>query len=481
MRKKVWKKSEKEVKKRHEKPKKKSGNELKCEQLTKLVNCLLVEIDCNSPKAVKSFSRNIFSTFELFPSSLRANFEKTSSEICPESKLIEKKTRPIFSVPHFFPSFSPTLKETPQKQFARFSISPGGFLNAELRRKIWPLLLEIFPARCSPDFPAHLYAKSTAAEKTAKDAAQIRLDVDRSLRKYVGDISETKRNKMKGKLFDFIHHIFCKRPKLFYYQGFHDVCSVFFLLFQAEKSPQNFKLASLLAERCALFYLRDCLNSNLHVVLLQLALIFPLLQKIDADLHQKSIAAFLPHLYPHFALSWLLTWFAYVIDDFAQICRVFDFLLCSHPFMPIYMSVAVVVERRCEVIELVRMRDLERLEFDYCSSFHKVFCAFPGDFSWESVISNSVLYFKKFPPQQLAQLPLISPFPAKNYPHFNAKWSSSLSNYPFQWSQEAICENYEENTASQFIHLDSTPKNPSFPFHPYLKYAVYAFSAGLSL
>lgn len=42
-----------------------------------------------------------------------------------------------------------------------------------------------------------------------------------------------------------------------------------------------------------------------------------------------------------FALSWLITWFAHVINDPDSIFRIFDFFLGTHPLMPIYLGAAV--------------------------------------------------------------------------------------------------------------------------------------------
>ena len=42
-----------------------------------------------------------------------------------------------------------------------------------------------------------------------------------------------------------------------------------------------------------------------------------------------------------FALSWLITWFAHVINDPDSIFRLFDFFLGTHPLMPIYLGAAV--------------------------------------------------------------------------------------------------------------------------------------------
>jgi hypothetical protein len=49
---------------------------------------------------------------------------------------------------------------------------------------------------------------------------------------------------------------------------------------------------------------------------------------------------------PFFALSWFITWFSHNLQDLAQISRLFDVLMASHPLMPIYIS-AVVMEASC--------------------------------------------------------------------------------------------------------------------------------------
>jgi hypothetical protein len=51
-----------------------------------------------------------------------------------------------------------------------------------------------------------------------------------------------------------------------------------------------------------------------------------------------------------FALSWLITWFAHVINDPDSIFRIFDFFLATHPLMPIYFGAAVSRNHLSDVI-----------------------------------------------------------------------------------------------------------------------------------
>lgn len=42
-----------------------------------------------------------------------------------------------------------------------------------------------------------------------------------------------------------------------------------------------------------------------------------------------------------FALSWLITWYGYVLSDFRHVLRLYDFFLASHPLMAIYFAAVV--------------------------------------------------------------------------------------------------------------------------------------------
>lgn len=69
-----------------------------------------------------------------------------------------------------------------------------------------------------------------------------------------------------------------------------------------------------------------------------LNLLFPLLECLDPAvarfLHRANIQSF-------FALSWVLTWFSHTIYKFDVVVRIFDFLIVSHPTMPLYIAAAV--------------------------------------------------------------------------------------------------------------------------------------------
>ena len=128
-----------------------------------------------------------------------------------------------------------------------------------------------------------------------------------------------------------VHGILCRDNKLHYYQGFHDVCLVFLLIL----TPKPAFAACVQTSR---FYLRDAMSLTLGPVVQLLSLIYPLV-----GLEDKTLSDFFHQAEskPYFALSWVITWFAHDVESRGVVERIYDFLISSHPLMPIYLSAAV--------------------------------------------------------------------------------------------------------------------------------------------
>jgi hypothetical protein len=125
-------------------------------------------------------------------------------------------------------------------------------------------------------------------------------------------------------------------------QGLHDIASVLLLVCgEAAAYP--------LLERLALFHLRDCTRATLEPVTQLLALLFPLLARVDPPLH-----AFLQRsgVLPYFALTWVLTWHVHDVRDLPTAARLFDLFLSSSPLLPLYVGVAALLAERAAVMAL---------------------------------------------------------------------------------------------------------------------------------
>lgn len=90
----------------------------------------------------------------------------------------------------------------------------------------------------------------------------------------------TKRDQLRETLSDVINGVLAAHPRLRYYQGFHDVCSVFMLI-----ADEN--LAFCLAERCASCHLRDFMQPSLKNAVGHLELVMCLLSSTDGELYHQ--------------------------------------------------------------------------------------------------------------------------------------------------------------------------------------------------
>ncbi|GAA5885581.1 hypothetical protein JCM6882_007480 [Rhodosporidiobolus microsporus] len=216
---------------------------------------------------------------------------------------------------------------------------PGGFEDQELRRAAWPVLL-----RCD------LKGKGRAVEEdetsspvplanlpARDDERQVRLDIVRSLVNYPEDVKEEDREPLRTRLETAILTVLRRHPALQYFQGYHDIVSVFLLALDDDD------ILIPAVERLSLHYIRDSMGSGLEPTLGYLKLVHRLAQKVDPELHGiVNQAASMPF----FALSWALTLLAHDLESVAVIARIFDFLLAHEPSMIIYLVVAILVTKK---------------------------------------------------------------------------------------------------------------------------------------
>ncbi|KAI8079831.1 rab-GTPase-TBC domain-containing protein [Halteromyces radiatus] len=215
---------------------------------------------------------------------------------------------------------------------------PNGFVSNSLRRKVWPLLLHC------PQWNK----QNKKYYMPHKDEQQVLLDVARSLGTYPKGLSEKKKKKLQKELNHVIVQVLRKYPKLHYYQGFHDVCTVFLLLFESQEG------ASQLMGHVALFYLRDAMLESLEPILRELTLLDTLFRLEDEELHQFLQ---MTGVLPYYCLSWVITWFSHDLDDLPSIYQLFDVFLSSNPMMPLYASAALVMMHRDTILNHFSMDD----------------------------------------------------------------------------------------------------------------------------
>ncbi|KAK7030690.1 TBC1 domain member 20 [Favolaschia claudopus] len=245
----------------------------------------------------------------------------------------------------------PPLQQTDEwEEYKSLSLLPGGF--GEKRTEIWPKLLHAQPQNVKENV-------SDDEPSLHPDERQIRLDTERSFVLYPVE-SSTDKEKLQAQLNDLLVEIFRKRPKLNYFQGYHDIITVLLLTLDSE-------LHFPCAEQLSLQRVRDSMGSTLEPVLGLLRLACTTSRCFQQLIHHLSVmknllrAADPPYAellertspLPYYALPNLLTLFSHDIPTLPLIQHVFDYLLCRPPIYVVYLAAAIILSRK---------EDVERLE-----------------------------------------------------------------------------------------------------------------------
>lgn len=96
---------------------------------------------------------------------------------------------------------------------------------------------------------------------------------------------------------------------------------------------------------------------------------------------------------PFFALPWVITWFAHQLTRFEDAARLFDVLLVSHPLFSLYVSAAVVIEARQQVL---------KCDCDF-GTMHGLLSKLPLSMDLEAVVARAVKLIHQLPPNALLE------------------------------------------------------------------------------
>jgi len=201
----------------------------------------------------------------------------------------------------------------------------GGFQDNRTRIRVWPKLLNV--NRYLPsDYRSYI--------DPHRDDTQVKCDVERSLWNFshIKTWKDSFRDKRRVALLEIIMAILCRNKSLFYYQGFHDVVSIFLLVMEEDH------LAFSPAEATSTHFLVDYMTEDFDAVSKSMRLLMLLVKHADRELHTFLVRS---KIEPFFATSWLITWFAHDIRSAEEVARIFDALLCSHPMFSFYVCAAV--------------------------------------------------------------------------------------------------------------------------------------------
>ncbi|TBU25435.1 rab-GTPase-TBC domain-containing protein [Dichomitus squalens] len=236
--------------------------------------------------------------------------------------------------------------------YRNLSLQPHGFGKERVR--IWPRLLNVddraYVSRDKCDAPDSSLWSDASFDLTSpqeqqelpgnphSDERQITLDTDRSFVLYSVEGVDS-REKLQAALNRLIVSVFRQRPRLHYFQGYHDIVSVVFLTL-----PKELHLP--VTEKLSLHRVRDSMGPNLDPVVGLLRVLKRLLELVDPHF-AESLERTAP--LPYYALSNLLTLFSHDVPTLPLIQHIFDYLLCRPPIAVVYLAAALTLTRREEV------------------------------------------------------------------------------------------------------------------------------------
>jgi hypothetical protein len=228
------------------------------------------------------------------------------------------------------------LSQQPVDVDALFAISrlEGGFMSNNIRKKVWPKLIGLNRYDL-PDYRTYIDPHC--------DDSQVRCDVERSLWNYkdVREWDDDHREERRKALSNIIMAVLSRNSNLHYFQGYHDLISVILLVLEEDH------LTFSMAEFISLTYFRDCMAPDFEIVSKSMQSVMYIIQSADKELYKFLSDACIE---PFFATSWIITWFSHDIKKLDKIARIFDVMLCTHPLMSMYVSAAIVIHFRNEIL-----------------------------------------------------------------------------------------------------------------------------------
>nr|ODN88645.1 hypothetical protein L203_02658 [Cryptococcus depauperatus CBS 7841] len=243
-----------------------------------------------------------------------------------------------------------TRKATEDKdinELRKISALPGGFGGEQERRMAWGVLLGI-----------ERIEKDEEEYKVHKDEDQVRLDTNRSFVTYPKNVAADNKEKMQEDLQELIVGVLRKYPSLSYFQGYHDILSVFYLTFISQGTSQKDSAEWSDLKRCAeavsLNRVRDAMGSGMEGMMGLLCILKRVLKAADLELYSFSAKISPVPTLPFFALSWVLTLFSHDCDEVEPVQRMFDFLLARNPIFAVYLAAAILIAKKPQLFALAK-------------------------------------------------------------------------------------------------------------------------------
>lgn len=310
----------------------------------------------------------------------------------------------------------------PVEKVRQMCCSCGGLISKEFRRDLWPSIVDPDIER---DVAIESYRVPSKEEiENHKDYNQVFVDVSRSLKRFPPSIQtqDSVIDRYMDDLIQVILKILDTDPDLHYYQGFHDILVTFLMVLGRE-------VTYCVLRKLVHSHLKPFMARTMHETNEMLFLMYPIFEKEDRALFDFLMRAELGTI---FALPWVITWFSHNLVDLDLVLRLFDLFIASDHHLPLYLSAAIVLHLKDEVVKL----ECEMSEVHQFLSHSVNRDSMP----WEQLISSALTLFAKYPPAGLEKraklIQEISlPKPARqNLSMVQTKWRyAEVVNFAITW------------------------------------------------
>ncbi|XP_065208354.1 TBC1 domain family member 20 [Planococcus citri] len=285
-----------------------------------------------------------------------------------ENLKYEKKVREI----KYFLLNTPATRDAKYlDQLRSFALSEGGLVNDEIRKQVWPLLIDLQPEEFDE-------APSPEEYENHIEYSQVVLDVNRSIKRFPPGIPYESRVAMQDQLVRLILRVIMKYPQLQYYQGYHDV-AITFLLVVGEN------IAFHIMEKLSTNHLKHFMEPTMEKTSELLEYIFPLMNHVHPELCDYLERAEVGTM---FCLPWFLTWYSHTLTKYEHVGRLYDYFLASEALIPLYLVPMVVIHRQDDVFAT---------ECDM-ASLHQVLSQLPDELPFDDLLIKATQLYHKYPP-----------------------------------------------------------------------------------
>lgn len=284
-------------------------------------------------------------------------------------------------------------------ELRELALTEGGLCTGELRQKIWPALVGLRDDQLEETaklFEPALLCDTVFSEEDDRERDLIRRDVGRSVLFHrncpspVSVVSSSAGNNHYPAANDSLlldnrsatkKHNKNNDPELttstlaavltatvsapltpqqgkpFYYQGLHDIGGVLLQTMDLDEIT-----TTAILRRLCQSHLRDAVRENFADLTWFLdTFLMRVLEKIDPQVHEAIVLSGVPLVST--VMPWLITWFTHCIHEEECASRLLDAFMASHPLLPFYFSVTLMVHPKFRM-------DIVTAELDDPSSMH---------------------------------------------------------------------------------------------------------------